>query len=231
MNRCARFVLLFPLMLLGCAHGFDRAALQERLNDGSLQINDASIAEVRSLKAQLKFPCRIAVYFQSEHRDRTWTTEDMASMDKWGEALKAEGIAAEIFPLPEMLAGKGEVKELRLAAAKCGADVLFIIRGAAQTDSYKNFAAVLNLTIVGGFVVPASHRDSLFMMEGVLMDVDNGYIYAAVQAEGVGKSVGPTFIIEDKLSIERARSSAMIQFGTAVLERMRSLAAKQTASR
>jgi len=65
-------------------------------------------------------------------------------MEQWAAALKKDGIASEVFPLPEMLTGRGDVKELRLAAAKCGADALFIIHGAAQTDSYKNFAAVIN---------------------------------------------------------------------------------------
>ena len=102
------------------------------------------------------------------------------------------------LPVTRDARGKGEAKELRLAAAKCGADVLFVIHGAAQTDSYKNAAAVFNLTVVGGYIVPGSHRDSLFMMEGCLLDVDNGYIYTGVQTEGVGKIIRPTFVIEDK---------------------------------
>lgn len=217
---------LICLFLCGCANGFDRAALQERLNDGSLQMPDAAIVEARAAKPQLKLPCRIAIYLKPADRgDWRWTNEDKATMEQWAKTLKAEGIASEVISLPDMLTGKGnDLKELRLAAAKCGADVLFVIHGAAQTDSYKNFASVLNLTVIGGYIVPGSHRDSLFMMEGCLLDVDNGYLYTGVQAEGVGKIVRPTFIIDDKDSVSRAKASAVWQFGEELLKRMRSLA-------
>ena len=217
--------LIAPILVCGCAQGFDRAALQERLNDGSLQMPDAAIADVRDLKPQLRFPCRIAVYLKpSNDRDWRWTPEDKAVLEQTVATLKAEGIVADVFPLPEMLTGKGDVKELRLAAAKCGADVLFVVHGAAQTDSYKNFAAVLNITVVGGYVVPASHKDTLFVMEGLLLDVDNGYVYTGVQAEGVGKIMRPTFVIEEKQSIAKAKANAVAQFGDEVLKRMRTLA-------
>ncbi|VTS02685.1 Uncharacterized protein OS=Leptonema illini DSM 21528 GN=Lepil_1997 PE=4 SV=1 [Gemmata massiliana] len=220
---------LFLLVLLcGCTTGFDRAALEERLKDGSIQMPDSSIAEARGLKPQLRFPCRIAVYLQPDGHDWRWTPEDKAVMESWAETLRKEKIATDVFPLPEMLAGKSsksDLKDLRLAAAKCGADVLLVINGAAQTDSYKNFAAVFNLTLVGGYVIPGSHKDSLFMLEGVLLDVDNSYIYTGMQAEGVGKIVRPTFVIEDKDSIALAKTKALTQFGDEVLKRMRRLAA------
>lgn len=213
------------LCALGCAHGFDRDALRERLNDGTLQINDKAIAEARELRPQLKLPCRVALYLKPPHdRDWRWTPEDKAQLEALAQALKHEGVASDVIPLPELLAGKGETKDLRLAAAQCGADVLYVVHGAAQTDSYKNFASVLNLTVVGGYVVPGSHRDTLFMIEGVLIDVDNGYVYAGVQAEGVGKIVRPTFTIEDKDAVALAKKKALAEFATETLARMKRLA-------
>jgi hypothetical protein len=218
--------LLVPVLLCGCVTGFDRDALRERLNDGTLQSPDAAIVEARGLKPQLRFPCRIAVYLKPEGHDWRWTPEDKAAMEGWTGALKKDGIAADVFPLPEMLAGKGEkgdLKELRLAAAKCGADVLLVIHGAADTLRHMNPLAVFNLTIVGGYVVPGSSRDSLFMLEGVLVDVDNGYVYTGIQAEGTGKIMRPTFVIEDKDAIAVAKSKALAQFGDEFLRRMRRL--------
>lgn len=221
-----KVVLFAPLFLCGCAQGFDRAALQERLNDGSIQMPDEAIAAARAMKPQLRFPCRIAVYLQSSDRTEwRWTNEDRAAMETTAKTLIQEGIASQVFPLPEMLAGKGDVKELRLAAAKCGADVLLVIHGAAQTDSYKNAASVFDLTIVGGFLIPGSNKDSLFMMEGILLDVDNGFIYAGVQSEGVGKIIRPTFRIEEKDAIARAKTKAIQGFGPELVTRLRRLAA------
>jgi hypothetical protein len=225
-------LLLVPVLVCGCrSAGFDRVALQQRLNDGTVQMPDATITEVRGLKPQMKFPCRIAVYLKpSNSQDWHWSPTDKAAMDVWIAALKKEGVVAEVFPLPEMLAGKGETKELRLAAAQCGADALFIVHGAAQTDSYKNVASVFNLTLVGGFIIPGSHKDSIFVVEGILLDVDNGYVYAGVQAEGVGKVIGPTFVIEEKDSVSVAKSKAVAQFGEEVLRRMRALASSPIAA-
>ncbi len=231
MRASLKLTLLLPLLLCGCTPrfgtaNFDRNVLRERLKDDSIQMPDSTIAAARDLKPQLRFPCRIAVYLQPESGDWRWTQEDKAAMEVWANALKKEGIASDVFTLPQILTArsdKGDLKELRVAAAKCGADALFVVHAATQTASYKNFAAVFNLTLVGGYVVPGSHKDSLFVLEGVLLDVDNGYIYTGVQAEGVGKIMRPTFVIEDKDAIAKAKAKALAQFGDDFLKRMRAL--------
>lgn len=73
-----------------------------------------------------------------------------------------------------------------------------------RPHSYKNPAALLNLTIVGGHLVPSSHKDSLFLMEGCLFDVDNAYIYTGVQSEGVGE-VHPADIRDRGEGLDRTR--------------------------
>lgn len=226
MNAWKALVWSAPVFLAGCAHGFNRDLLRERLADGSLQITDAAIADARALKPQLKLPCRVAYYLHPSSRsdDWRWTPEDRASFEPLAAALKQEGIASDVFPLPEMLVGKGELKDLQLGAAKCGADVLLVVNGAAQSDKYKNPAALLYLTVVGGYVVPGNHVDSLFMLEGCLFDVDNGFVYTAAQAEGVGKIARPAFIIEERDAVAKAKKQAMGRFGEELLKQMRSVA-------
>jgi hypothetical protein len=198
------------------------------MNEGSVQVTDVAITEVRGLKPQMRYPARIAVYLKpSNSHDWRWSPSDKQVMDQWIAALKKEGIASEVFPIPEMLAGRGDTRELRYAAAQCGADAVFIIQGAAETDSYKNFASVFNLTLIGGYLVPGSHKDSLFIMEGILLDVDNGYIYTGVQAEGIGKVIGPTFVVEEKDSVTLAKTKAVTQFSEEVVKRMRAMALAQ----
>ncbi len=67
--------ILAPALLAGCL-GMDRNLVRERLNDGSFQTSDSAIAEVRGLKPQLQFPCRIAVYMKPGEHDWRWTAED-----------------------------------------------------------------------------------------------------------------------------------------------------------
>src|SRR5262249_49138854 len=156
---------------------------------------EEDILRVKSLKPQLTFPCKIAVYLlPGERGSWRWTPQDKELMASWATALKKEGIASDVFMMSELFAPSSGLKELRVAAARHGADALFVIQGASQVDNYLNLASVLDLTVVGGFLVPGSHCDALFVMQGGLVDVGNGFIYASVESEGQGKIVRPTFI-------------------------------------
>jgi hypothetical protein len=220
--------LLFPLLLLpivGCVAGFDRSILASRLAENSLQVTDKSIEEVMALQPQLHFPCNIAVYLHPSEGCEAgrWTARDKLILESWGKTLQQEGIAANLFPISDMFVDKKDIGSLRLAAARYGADVLLIIKGASQTNSYLNPAAVFNLTIVGGFIVPASHRDSLYVIQGALVDVNNGYVYASAESEGQGSIIRPTFIIDDAVAVDRAKKQALENFGPEFLRRLRHL--------
>src|SRR5262249_32277552 len=141
----------------------------------------------------------------------------------WMEALKAEGVVADAYIMSGMFANGSTMKEVRLAAAQHGADAVLVLRGAYQTDSYLNFAAVLNLTLVGGFLVPASHRDPLFIMRGGLVDVGTGFLYATAESEGEGSIVRPTYLVEEKDAIEQAKKQALDRFGPELIRRLLNL--------
>jgi rhombotail lipoprotein len=213
------------LFASGCATGFDRGALVERLQkEGLYEVQDKEIQEVRALKPQLAFPCRIAVYLKPPSgSDWRWTSQDKEILNSSAKILQQEGIASTVIPMSGMFAKDGDLKHLRMEAARYGADALLVIQGVQQTDSYLNPAAVLNLTVVGGFVIPASHRDTLFLVEGVLVDVGNGCLYASVESEGEGSIVRPTFIVDDKDAINQAKKKALERLGPELVRHLRSL--------
>jgi rhombotail lipoprotein len=221
--------LLAALTLSGCVVSeFDHTLVSDQLQDSlveSAKVTDEDVREAQALRPQLAFPCKIAVFLRGEPGySWRWSIQDKTAIDSWGDTLKKEGIASEVFRITDMfMPNKCGLKELRVAAAKHGADALLVIQGASQTDSYVNPAALLNLTVVGGYLVPASHRDSLFVMQGVLIDVSNGFLYAAVESEGQGKIIRPTFVIQDRDAIDRAKQEAVSQFGPALLRRMNHL--------
>jgi hypothetical protein len=62
-------------------------------------------------------------------------------------------------------------------------------------------------------------------MEGGLVDVNNGFLYAAMEAEGEGSTLAPTFLIEEKDAIDKARQAALKAFGPELLLRLRNLRA------
>ena len=217
------------LVVSGCATGFDRGALQARLQRESeagcsVEIQDKEIQEVRALKPQLAFPCRVAVYLKPPiDGEWRWTSQDKEILDSSTKVLQTEGIASSVVLMSGMFAKDGDLKQLRMEAARYGADALLVIQGIQQTDRYVNPAAMLNLTIVGGFIIPASHRDTLFLLEGVLVDVGNGCLYASVESEGEGSIVRPTFIIDDKEAISRAKKRALERLGPELVRHLRSL--------
>jgi hypothetical protein len=225
------FLVVFGVLLLaGCFHtsSFDRAHMISRLQteSASYTVSDDEIAQVQEIKPQLQFPCRLAVYMSPAVQ---WSMKDKEQVKAWGDSLKKQGIVSDYFLMSSLfspgaasLGSKGQ-KEVRLAAARHGAEAVLIVHGVHQTDSYVNPAALLNLTVVGGYIIPASHRDVLFMLQGAVVDVGNGFLYASVESEGMGKIMRPTFIVEEKDALEAARKDAVAGFGPEFIRRMQNL--------
>jgi len=229
--------ILFSLLLCGCvttSSGFHREMLESSLQEKGIQIDDKDVQAAAAVKPQLSFPCRIAVYLDHPEHGCSWrwTAKDKDLMKTWACSLKEAGVVSDVVFMNGMFAPKdSSLKELRVAAAKYGADAVFIIKAAEETDSYHNPASLLYATLIGGYLVPGSHRDSLFLMQGGLVDVGNGYLYATVETEGEANLVRPTFIMKDKDSIEAAKKMALENFGPELIQQMKSLCSKELAFR
>lgn len=220
-------ILLLPILLTGCfARGFDRSDLYGRLKaeqvPGLPEVNETDIVKVQSIKPQLTLPCRVAVYLPPSTGGRR-RAKEKEFIDSWAETLKKEGIVTDMFLMSDLFTTGTSLKDLRVAAARHGANLLLVLQGESDVDTYKNPAAVLNLTIVGGFLVPGSRCDALVAFQGALVDVSNGFLYASIDAEGEGSIIRPTFLIEDRPAIERAKEKALANFGNELLKRMRNL--------
>jgi hypothetical protein len=89
-------------------------------------------------------------------------------MRAWGDSLCKEGVASDVVFMSSMFTSSDDLQALR-AAAKHGADALLLIKGASATESRLNPLALLNVTIIGGYVVPG--RGQCDRPEGVVEDV------------------------------------------------------------
>ncbi|WP_020475535.1 hypothetical protein [Zavarzinella formosa] len=222
--RLKHLFLLMPCALGGCATGFDRDAMTARMSKESITVTDEEITKIRALRPQLSFPCKIAVHMSDEGDSWRWSQQDKQSLETWAKTLVDAGIASDVFFISDMFADKSSnLLSLRVAAAKYGADALLTIKGTTQVDEYINPAAAFNLTVVGGYIIPGSHRDALFMTRGALVDVGNGYLYATAESEGEGKIIRPTFIIDKKDAIAKAKEVALQNFGEEMTKRIRRL--------
>ncbi|CUS36178.1 hypothetical protein [Candidatus Nitrospira nitrificans] len=114
---------------------------------------------------------------------------------------------------------------IRLAAAEHGADAVLIVNGIADVDRYNNYSAFLYLTIVGMWLVPGTHADSLFVLDGAMWDVKNQYLYLSVESEGVASKMGPTMVLQNKKGTTEAKKLAVQSFGLELSKRLKAIAA------
>lgn len=240
MSRIPAFGLL--ALAWGCATGFDRGAIQERLSEDQLQVSSQDISEVLKLKPQVQFPFKLGIYLDSGRagysepypRSTTeffwnveWRAADKEKVLAALEPLKGRGVLSDAFFISTMTVSGRSWEEVRLAAARHGADAVLVVRSVSQVDSYLNPLCLLNLLILPGWLVPASHRDALVVVAAALWDVRNGYLYATTDAEGTGSVVKPSFTIDDQQAIEKAKEKALADFAAEVARRIEGL--KRTA--
>lgn len=217
--------LLASVMLAGCSHGFNKQALSGRMQREGAKVTDDEIRKIRDLKPQLQIPFKLGICLGEPRWSwgRTYTDKEKEQILSWTQELKAAGVVSEAFLVPRTLAASDDVKNIRMAAARLGADAVLEVRTGYDVDSYANPLSILYLTVAGMWVVPGSHRDVLYVFNGNLWDVGNEYLYLTMEAEGIGKIMRPWALIENEPAIEKAKDEALKNFGTELVRRMKAL--------
>ena len=223
--------LLVAASAVGCSVGFNRTAMeQEFQEDRRIVFDDEDVLRIEQLKPQIRFPIRLAVVpparvgqrYGGDTRPAKGEHEELMAL---GEQLKKEGIVSSFTLIPQFLldttSRAGGIKSIRLAAARMQADSVLILRSNTDVDSYVNPLSVLNLTIVGMWLVPGHQRDALTMVEGLVLDNRNQFLYFAASAEGTGSTFGPVAVVQEKDAVAESRTNAMKAFGQTLLREAR----------
>lgn len=218
------------LTLTGCtmSRGFDRNVLREHVSQPATATD---IQAVLNLKPQLPYPFKLAIYVHSPElfqRKPFWTELEKNSLQNTAATLKQSGVISDVVFIADSVvqhdseprfnlrtglhAPMPRVSELRLAAARYGADALLTVNGISSTDRYNNVWSLSYWTIVGAYFVPGTHSDALVMISGVLWDVRNEYLYATEEAEGGAQKRGPALVLEDVDVIRQAKQVALTEF-------------------
>ena len=212
---------------LGCSASFSRDEMNDALQqERRFFSDDDDVAAIDKLRPQLKIPFRLAVAPPIQVRQSYWH-EPRGLMEgereeilAWGEKLKKEGIVSEFTMIPNMLLDLGSdrtrtsyIKAVRVAAARVQADAVLFLRSVTDTDSYANPLAFLDVTIVGMFVVPGHHRDALTILEGMVIDNRNQYVYLAASVEGSGTAAAPLAMFDERDAVGESRRNALRAFG------------------
>ena len=220
------------LALSSCATGFDRGELRTKLFAATGRTTDADIAKVLALKSQVRRPFSMGVCtdFVATSADRELFASKIAELQTAGIVGKvvfiSEVSSSEAAESSDATATKGkasQLKQVRLAAARRGLDTVLTLHTASDTRDHDNALAVLNLTIVGGYIAPSSHHDTLVLMSGMLWDVRNEYLYVTAEAEGLEKQIRPSFLTNEDKGRIRANTKALTAFCDEFVKRAKTL--------
>lgn len=230
------FCLFSIVMLLnGCSANKEIVKeLNQSLAPAKQYSQDAlSVEEIAKLKPQITPPIKIAVtqpgysgYSRYGYSSNEWSSTELQEIESWQLGLKSSGFASELVVIPSSLVSSCvrtlkndcDTQAYRLAAARLHADAVLVIERAEKIDSYLNPLSILNITIVGMWVVPAHHRDSYSLFQAYLVDTANGYIYGTARAEGMANSVRPFMYTNDGAVLREASLNGLKALGKKINE-------------
>lgn len=159
---------------------------------------------------------------------RPWSADEKAVLERWAAEFVEAGVLSEVVFVPSVLVGgpRSEpaadggpgtplLSELRRASARLGADAVLVVSSWTATDTWDNAAAVLYLTLVGIAFVPGSEGRVVTISEGVLVDVENEYVYATGAAQCEEQTTRPFAFLYDRLErlAEESRVTALDRLG------------------
>lgn len=218
---------LILAILAGCAGGpgFDRDAMREvlRHNGNPAAGQTSPVTDTSALPA----PFRLAVYFV-EHdfplrrniRKAEWIGSDKAALIDHLAPLKREGAVTDIFLLTDSTIRGHDIRKIRVAAARYGADAVLIVNGVGAVDRSNNAYAALYPTVIGAYLVPGTVGESLFIVKGNVWDTRVDRLYIRQAAEGHARMAGPAMTLEDREVFGLAKHSALKALGEKIADEL-----------
>lgn len=209
---------LMFLLLAGCAssQGFDRPALIETLHvDPPPDQNNQPLANQAFL---LSSPVRLGIFFADHNipvgqsiRKVEWLSADRVQFLHEFAPLQDEHILTDTFVLMDATLRGEDIRGIRQAGARHGADMVLIVGGAAAIDRHNNRYAWLYPTVIGAYLAHGTESDALVMVTGSLWAVHSEWHAPIQTVEGVSKLVGSAVLVDDTAALQEAKKQA-IQF-------------------
>lgn len=151
---------------------------------------DERVREVAAVEPILKFPARIGI---ARITDGALTVVPAEEAQSWDELCKKLGPRfGECVPVSPMVARMvsrdssnyydgsvtGTIDTIRLGAARQHLDAVLVYEVLSRETSHKNILAVANLSVIGGYVLPANTHNAVGLGNALLIDVIQAYPYA-----------------------------------------------------
>lgn len=222
--------LLIFLLITGCAssQGFDRTAMSD-----ALRVDPTPIPESQPLASQgvhLSTALRLGVFFVNHdfpHRQSVrkveWLARDRDQLLRELAPLQDTHVLQEAFVLMDATLRGEDIRGIRQAGARYGADVVLIVDGVAAVDRYNNRFAWLYPTLLGAYLAPGTECDALVMVTGGLWAVRSEWHAPIQTVEGASKLVGAAVMLEDSAALREAKQHAIQALGSRVTDQLRLL--------
>lgn len=222
------------LLLSACAssRGFDREELRGQISEKEV-VTEEDIQNVLELKPHLPQPFKLAMYFAppsntawGSQNSWNWDREDKDVLLEMKDDLTEKGIASDIFVIHDSIMEGNDLKAIRLAAARAGADAVLVIHGVGDVDRYNNGLGMTYVLLVPALLFPGTETDALYMVNASMWDVRNQYLYFSVETEGMDGQIRPAYFINEEAGIRDAKTDALASLSKEVSDRLKRMEGK-----
>jgi len=166
---------------------------------GESETIDAKVRRVAAVEPTLRFPARIGLARiengelsgMSSAEAAAWMAGAERLGPAFGEFVPLSRLVAEMVTNPtNEAAGQSLVpasrlhrtmEKIRLGAARQHLDVVLVYEVYGRSNQSGNPLSVLNLTIIGAFLLPGETIDAVGFASALLLDVRNGYPYGTAR--------------------------------------------------
>jgi rhombotail lipoprotein len=195
-----------------------------------LHLEPAPIPESQPLASQgvpLSTPVRLGVFFVHHdfpHRQSVraveWPARDRDQLLRELAPLQDTHVLQDAFVLMDATLRGDDIRGIRQAGARHGADVVLIVDGVAAVDRYNNRFAWLYPTVIGAYLAPGTESDTLVMITGDVWAVRSEWHAPMQTVEGISTLVGSAVLVEDIASLQEAKKYAIRALGQRIVDQL-----------
>lgn len=156
----------------------------------------------------------IAVHISPpENDDWRLTAYDRGKIAGWAKRLQRERIVDSLLLMSSLVSTGNSLAEIRQAAQRHGASTVLVLQGEGQQRESWNPLALTYLTILGYYIFPGSHAESVFVLRGALLDVQTGKSLLEIETEGKDSRFAPGAWLDSHNNRRTAQKRAVRRFG------------------
>ena len=206
-----------------------------------LHLEPAPIPESQPLASQgvpLSTPVRLGVFFVHHdfpHRQSVraveWPARDRDQLLRELAPLQDAHVLQDAFVLMDATLRGDDIRGIRQAGARHGADVVLIVDGVAAVDRYNNRLAWLYPTVIGAYLAPGTESDALVMITGDVWAVHSEWHMPFQTAEEQCKVTGAAALVEDTAALKQAKERTIQALGMRIVDQLQLLVPSDIKSR